>query len=200
MISQEDKIEFYNILYFSNDYKNYLDKAIWRAYRDFSRTLRFQELKSTSDSISYIKTLWESELKKIIHEVCEKSFVNQESFDFWHEKKTELLKNINVHNFHLSIGQSQKWINMTLKYLFLFGDKKIPNISNNYKYYHIPIDNIIQDRILKTLKIERIDGSWSRIETYEVYLNYQKTIRVNVEPNSAFEFEFKLFNNENHQL
>ena len=199
MISPKDKIDFYNVLYFSNEYENYHQKGIWRAYRDFSRTLRFNDLKENPISIPLIKNLWEKDLLKIIFEVCESNFSNQEKFDEWHKEKTISLTIINNNDFGLTIGQSQKWINMTLKYLFLFGDEKIPFISKNAQYFHIPIDNIIQDRISKNLKINRIEGSWSRIGNYDSYLEYQKEIRDKIKPLSAFEFEFKLFNNEKYK-
>lgn len=196
MISQQDKIDFYNVLYFSSEHQCFKQKAIWRAYRDFNRTLRFNDLKGNSDFLLSIKKLWEKELIKIIEEVCNQLFLNANEFDEWHKEKTISLQEISINNFKLSVGQSQKWINMTLKYLLLFGDEKISNISKNSFFFHIPIDNIIQERIFKRFKIEMFKCSWSRIENYDSYLNYQKQIRSKTKPESAFEFEFKLFNNE----
>lgn len=205
MISEKDKIDFYNILYFSNDYSDFKQKAIWRAYRDFSRTLRFEQFKKDSTIIIVVKNDWERIVLDIIQEVCNKKFATQEEFDNWHKEKTISLENNQSNNLKLTIGQAQKWINMTLKYLFLFGEEIVPGITNNSIFFHIPIDNIIQERILDVFNINKIKCSWSRINSYQDYLDYQKKFKEKVLTYSTqnsisispFEFEFKLFNNKN---
>ena len=51
--------------------------------------------------------------------------------------------------------QAQKWINMSMKYLYALGDERVPGISKNYEYFHIPIDNIILNE-LKSKNINMI--------------------------------------------
>ncbi|MGA9212683.1 hypothetical protein [Kaistella sp.] len=187
-LEPKDIDNFYITLYFSKDHSDYRKKAIWRAYRDFNRTLRnFTENKND------IKIDWESKLLKYIDEVCNTNF-DQSKFDDWHERKTkELCEN---EHFKLKIGQSQKWINMTLKYCYLLGNEKIPGITKNVDYFHIPIDNIIQKRIFNDFKIKKLDESWSTIDKYKKYKNYQLEFRKHLnDRETAFEKEFKMFNN-----
>ncbi|WP_378018329.1 hypothetical protein [Adhaeribacter terreus] len=83
---------------------------------------------------------------------------------------------------------------MSLKYLFAFGENRVPNISRNYRFFHIPIDNIIQDKLQKDKKIEKLTQAWSRVNEYETYLNYQIKVRQSYSGQIPMDVEFKLFN------
>lgn len=83
---------------------------------------------------------------------------------------------------------------MTLKYLFALGDNIVDGISTNYIYYHIPIDNIIQDKLLKKYDIPKFSERWSRIDDYERYLNYQIKVRQTIQNQIPMDVEFRLFN------
>ena len=187
-ISHKDIEHFYITLYFSKRHSDCKKKAIWRAYRDFCRTLR-----NLSQNHQEVKNKWEKLLCNLIEEVCQNDF-NEKQFDEWHKENTEKLKKYSL-DYTLTIGQAQKWINMTLKYCFLLGEEKIPGITKNVDYFHIPIDNIIQDRIFEEFKINRIDESWSRIDCYSKYMEYQEKFREKISENETpFEVEFKMFN------
>ena len=90
----------------------------------------------------------------------------------------------------LSIGQAQKWINMTLKYWLLFGEKRIQNIEKNAIFFHIPIDSFIQKEMFN----EKYPNPWSRIENYDEYLQYQLTHREREEKYPPIICEFHIFN------
>jgi hypothetical protein len=83
---------------------------------------------------------------------------------------------------------------MTLKYLFAFGDNRVLGISRNYRFFHIPIDNIIQNKLEKKFGIKRLNGAWSKAENYPVYLNYQYQVRLACAEQIPMDVEFKLFN------
>lgn len=70
--------------------------------------------------------------------------------------------------YDISYGQAQKWINMTLKYMFAIGPNIIDGIDRNYDYFHIPLDNVIQEK-LSIHGINRINIRWSRIDNYQTY-------------------------------
>jgi len=184
-------IENFWIRCYLNPTTNLTEAAIDRAYRDFNRTLHGIGEEQTKDKQNELK----SAIIKIVSELLNKTFNNQDDFDRWHEIKcAELVKAYkDISNHKLFIGQAQKWINMTLKYLFALGENRIKGISKNYIYFHFPIDNIIQDKFVK-LGIPKFKISWSRIDNYVEYLNYQCHVRAKFAGQIPMNVEFRLFN------
>ena len=82
---------------------------------------------------------------------------------------------------------------MTLKYMFAIGNEIINGIERNYKFFHIPIDNIIQEK-LEFYNVNKIKGKWSRIDNYEIYFQYQNQVREAFIGQIPLEIEFRLFN------
>ena len=189
ILSPKDIEDFYIVLYFGND-GSYEMRAIKRAYRDFSRTLR--DFKLNEDDKTDLKDEWHKSMLQVIQEVTTTDFSSQEGFDEWHQDKTKKLQTCSKHP--LTIGQSQKWINMTLKYSFVLGETRISGIKRNYKLFHVAIDNIIQDEFVKRHQLTKIAEPWSAITNYDTYMNYQSAIRNAVFPMIPFEVELKLFN------
>lgn len=189
-LTQRDIENFWIRCYFKPT-TNLMDAAIDRAYRDFSRTLHGIRQNQTNDKQDNLK----KEITKIVAEVLTLTFSNQSNFDKWHEIKcNELIKAYKeISNHKLFIGQAQKWINMSLKYLFSLGESRIKGISKNYRYFHFPVDNIIQDK-LKKYDIPKFKISWSRIDNYADYLNYQELVREKFSEQIPLDVEFKLFN------
>ena len=199
-----DKENFWIKVYMKqqdNSFEALVKASIWRAYRDFSRTLHgLTKLKFSKDEVDEKRKEFEKILFDIVHEVRSlKEFSSQDEFDKWHEEKCKLLKE----NFreimkyeNIYIGQCQKWINMTLKYLFMLGENRISGIETNYRFFHVPIDNIIQDEFLEKYQIAKLEKPWSRTEDYDKYLNYQKEIRQKIGGSEIpLQLEIKLFNN-----
>lgn len=144
---------------------NSLEKAISVAYRDLCRTITGFSKHKKHDEI------YENSKKVIfnsINDLLNFDKMTQSHFDEWHEKTCkELIKSFENQIF--TFGQSQKWINMTLKYLSIFEHKKVEKI---YEFCHIPIDNYI----LSSVEHE-FDTVWSKINSYENYLQFQKSFR-----------------------
>ena len=171
--------------------KDLISAVIDRAYLDFNRTQHgFLKVK-TSENYAKLK----EGMVGLIAQLLESQFESQEEFDEWHECKCNyIIDSYDEHTgFKVSFGQAQKWINMSLKYLYALGESRVPNISTNFNYFHIPIDNIIQER-LKSLGVKRINGSWSRLKTYEEYFTYQRTVRDRFPGRVLMDIEFELFN------
>lgn len=184
-------IENFWIRCYLNPTTNLTEAAIDRAYRDFNRTLHGIGEEQTKDKQNELKSF----IIKFVSELLTKTFNNQDDFDRWHELKcVELVKAYrDISNHKLFIGQAQKWINMTFKYLFALGENRIKGISKNYIYFHFPIDNVIQDKFVK-LGIPKFKISWSRIDSYVEYLNYQCLVRTKFGGQILMDVEFKLFN------
>lgn len=190
ILTDSDFDNFYIRLYFDTS-DGYLYASIKRAYRDFNRTIRNipKELKE--------RDIWRKTLYAILASRADRilttSFSDQVEFTKWH--KATCLAICEASNNILTIGQSQKWINMTLKYAFTFGNSRINGISKNYSFFHIPIDNIIQEILKEKYNIQKITGySWSTIPDYDTYYNYQKEVRNALKGKIVMDEEFILFN------
>jgi hypothetical protein len=100
----------------------------------------------------------------------------QAEFDAWHEETCVQLSKIYEGHYTLYIGQAQKWVNMTFKYIFTMGEGRLPGYSDVYQFCHAPIDGVLID-CLSREGIPRPGWIWSHIETYDVYWDYQQQIR-----------------------
>jgi hypothetical protein len=188
ILEEEDIKDFLLFLYFGRD-KDFIMNSINRAYRDFNRTLHGFSKTPKKDKINVeVKLYINNEILKLKDT---QSMNSQELFDLWHKQTCIGIKEIfvknGVSNFYL--GQSQKWINMTLKYIFLYGENKINGFKNIYGFCHIPLDNIILDKIDN----KYFNTTWSRIDDYSNYLSFQIEIRKIADDLAPLDYEFKLF-------
>lgn len=165
---------------------DYLAACVDRAYRDFSRTLHGIGKIQSKES--------HKEIRKVMIEIAKnlltKQFTSQSEFDDWHQEMCLRLKSEfeSKRNHDIRIGQAQKWINMTAKYLFALGNR-VNWKCKNYVYFHIPIDNIILNKLNF-----RFGTRWSRIDNYADYLNFQIWIRQTYEDELPLDVEFRLYN------
>ena len=190
-VTDKEINDFLLELYFDLS-EGYEMSAIKRAYRDFNRTLK----KFPSEEVlkNNLRHNWIEVLRYRIDELLSHRFENQEEFTLWHQGTCCEIRKAN--DYELTQGQAQKWLNMTLKYLFVFGENKVPGINTNYKFFHIPIDNIIMNKLEK-LGIEKFDIAWSLIPDYDSYYKYQKEFRKLFPNRIPMDVEFELFNGRN---
>ena len=184
ILSNKQREDFFIRLYF-NTSKGYHHAGIFRAYLDFSRTLKIknkeQHPKRKEDAFSWFNDN--------IQSLTNPNFSSQKEFDNKHE---ELCKNLVKYWSTLTIGQAQKWINMTLKYWLLLGKERIPNIEQNAQYFHIPIDGYVQRGMFK--KEFPKPKPWSKISDYNEYFKYQSTHREKNPDTKPIIDEFEFFN------
>ena len=192
-LTQDEIQKFWIRVYLgtTND-KGLIGAAIYRAYRDFNRTMHGIGEKQTDETKKFLSDF----MLAVVDSLTSKQFVSQLEFDDWHKLKCDELKKVFLlyPAFKISYGQAQKWINMTLKYLFALGDNIVNGISTNYIYYHIPIDNIIQNKFLEKYDIPKLSERWSKIDDYERYLNYQIKVRQTIQNQIPMDVELRLFN------
>lgn len=182
ILSKTDKENFYIRLYF-NINNGYELAGIRRAFLDFSRTVR-----RVDENRESLKRNSEQFIASELRILCEKKFKSQEEFDSFHKSSCYELQN----TWHeLTIGQCQKWINMTLKYWLLFGDERIKGIELNAKYFHIPIDSYVQRGMFE----EKNPLPWSKIKNYDEYMRYQYNHRQKKTGNFPIIDELIFFNN-----
>lgn len=177
-------------------------KCAYRAYLDLARTVKYvysskilEKAKRGTVEHAFIDIR-----KDRINDICSKliesikTYPNgYDNFNSWHNNECEEIKNEMNKPYDgdkkllkkdFAFGQAQKWVNMTLKYLWLLD--MLPE-GLTAKSLHVPIDSFI----LEKLQEENVDGisgndrdtykykgkSWSQIDDYNAYLAIQKEIR-----------------------
>lgn len=159
--------------------------GIKRAYRDFNRTLRIKdtEQKNWDEKRKSTEKFLQKELMKLISN----NYPNQKTFDADHRK---LCEDLQVEWGKLTIGQCQKWINMSLKYWVVLG---VDGIERNLSLFHVPIDSyVLKGELCKGMTNKQ--GCWSKIKNYDTYFEYQKHIRQKYVGAIPLEMEFNFFN------
>lgn len=142
-----------------------LFKCANRAYLDLNRTLKFQKV-SEKDKENYKELQKQkSRFRKVISEIIVDRIADlmgkePENYNEWHketckkvidkakeyEQKNWLQKN-GKDGFYY--GQAQKWVNMTIKYMWVTGRWK-DKLDKLMKDLHVPVDSYI------------IEGVWNR--------------------------------------
>ena len=187
----EDIIKFLKYVYFG-DLTNPVEAASNRAYRDMSRTIRFDNF-SKDDRVKLkkeVNSFLNTEIKKLVNG----SITSEKEFDKWHEQLCKkIIDEYKKSKIQLSYGQAQKWVNMTIKYLYMLN---IHTFDNVFFFFHVPVDNYIFKAVKDELKIKKpTKKSWSRWDNYEEYLKYQNDIRKNLKKEkkeiSPLRWEFK---------
>ena len=183
--TSEEQVEFLFHLYFGGT-SDKLQLAINRAHQDFSRTVH---------GIGAYPNARQQATKLIHNAIAElpqiQDTASQAVFDSWHKKATmdlcDAYSNAGYKTFF--VGQAQKWINMTLKYVYVFGESRLPGYQAFYPYCHVPIDNIILAH--KQFRgIRAFNCAWSRIDDYGQYLAFQEEVRRKFSHSSPLAVEF----------
>lgn len=189
------------------------NSAAHRAYLDLARTVRFVYSSSYIDehkneeSVKQFTKAKEGRIK----DICESLIKSIDSypdssadFDDWHKKEcTRIIekmekpycceKKLLKPNEKFTYGQAQKWMNMTLKYLWLLDllPKEIKEES-----LHVPIDSFILQKLKENnVPVPGVTGSgeayyyngktWSAMDRYEAdYMKLQSKIREIAEESS----------------
>ena len=153
-ITEDKKKEWWNGTLFEDDL---MKLAIEKAYRDLQRTMRGfpKSGESKKNEGKKQEVALRDEIKKNARErisakiknMIDCNITEQTTFDKLHEDACEaLIEEFKKNEYEgFTIGQAQKWINMTFKYLNLLDCNDIEKI---YEFCHIPIDRYILEYML----------------------------------------------------
>lgn len=192
-----------------------LETAFKCGYLDVSRApLRgingaLQEKNPSSTSVK----VRDNCIKERIIPAVEELLSSTEDYDTWHrrlyEKIFEYYKENGYNSF--TVGKSQKWINMSIKYCCIYGYDYREKLLRHFDKFHIPIDRYIANPIARELKIappgykkgnldvfdaNKVNYVWSDIDDYDEYLECQKAIRGKCGFSSPLRWEFKKWQEE----
>lgn len=172
-IKDEELLKFLKFSYFGNLTIS-IEVASNRAYRDMNRTIRFNEFSTEDIRLELrekVNNIFEIEIKKL----TENNITSQEEFDLWHCDVCKVIRSFYLNEgIEFSYGQAQKWVNMTIKYLYIFN---IYSFDSVFEFLHLPIDNYVFDAVKEKLVIEKPVDAWSRWDYYKDYLDYQNKIK-----------------------
>src|SRR5664280_96859 len=111
IVSVSDWDDFVAVCYFGRD-GDWLDRCMRRAYLDMNRTLHGMS------KLGELHSDWRMAMFRVLKDrltiLPGEHAWTQASFDAWHQESVDMLKQVSLeHGFPLSVGQSQKWINMS---------------------------------------------------------------------------------------
>ena len=141
------------------------------AYYDFCRTVKYNHSKKGTKK--YTDKEWKGKVKQLLELFFDgknknyientgmidaiNDLINSENADEYNEKHKNICQKLTsisspILEEKLSIGQAQKWVNMTVKHLWLNDLVKC-----DAAFLHVPIDNYILGELFG--KVEKIDKS-----------------------------------------
>jgi len=152
---------------------DYLLACIRAAYLDFCRTMHgFSKVVDK-------QTIHNTAVQEMHERFCllpSSQISEQDHFDAWHRQTSDSLVNIYADgSFNMFAGQTQKWINMTFKNIFVCGDTRLSGYDPLYPFCHMPVDNVVLDQLAEE-GLEMPARAWSRW-AYDDYLAFQVKLR-----------------------
>lgn len=192
----KDVLDFFKVIYFGA-ITDPMVAASDRAYRDLNRTIRFNNMpQGQRDSLRQkVAELFKKEIPTLVA----KGVINQGDYDSWHYHICSTIRtyyrDVGVEFYY---GQAQKWLNMTMKYLYVCGEYTFDGL---FQYLHIPIDNYVFSIAKKELGIPIPAIAWSRWDDYNKrYMAYQTALRSRIKGYHPLRWEFKFWMKEARQL
>lgn len=113
-------------------------------------------------------------LSQFVEDIQSKK-INRSNFEAEHRNVCGKL--VNDTTFKMNYGQAQKWVNMTLKYMFIYENK----LSSDTTFFdltsvlHMPIDNSVIKLLKEKYNLNRPSITWSNWGEDEYY-DYKKKI------------------------
>lgn len=184
----KDCLDFLQTFLFKSTADHYM-ACSRRAYLDFNRTLNFKGKKKSQAERQELFDKGTEILRKSITNMMDAGISSQAEYDNWHfEVCTELRNLYTKAGVAFSYGQSQKWLNMMMKYLYVLGTYSFEEI---FSFLHPPLDNYIIEAAQSEFDIPRFQNAWSKVDDYQVYLNYQKALRTRISDCPPLRWEFR---------
>jgi hypothetical protein len=95
----------------------------------------------------------------------------------------------------LTLGQAQKWINMSVKYAI---GGRLPGFERFERYAHMPIDRILLKELTAQPKFRAAVsllpiGAWSRLADATAYSAFQREVRALAAPDAPLMLELALW-------
>ena len=169
-----------------------LGRCIQSAYLTMNRTLVGMAKSPDADGWRRFMTDF---LKERLAALTCRLMWSQDEFDAWHRDTTSRLVQIAENpDFHFTVGQAQKWINVSIKNAIALGDRLMPDLFRVYDVAHVPLDRIVLGELRRKDWMPRdlLQDPWSQLTDYKEYMACQRLIRENL-PGIPLEEEFHIW-------
>lgn len=172
--SREEHFDFLVRCYFGEG-NDLLRLCVHGAYRDFNRTLHGFAKYQSAD---FLRQSGYQCVIELLRNLPKRKISSQHGFDKWHQTACARLQTLyRDHGFpRFTVGQAQKWLNMSMKYVFALGEGRLQGFASLYRFAHIPIDNVFLTRAV-ALGGPSLPVTWSRLDDYATYLSCQQAFR-----------------------
>ena len=164
------QVNKYADLFLMAEVKNF-EGAAHKAYADMARrTLRIKEDSKERIALKKIAT-------KILQQAVEDLKNDSSDFPKWHEKSCNAL--IACYGGQLSYGQAQKWLNMLLKYLYVYdvnGYETLFSSREGIAALDMPVDSKVIEALHRKYNVKRPTAGWS-VWDRNTYRAYQAAAR-----------------------
>lgn len=203
-------LHYYFKITTDSDYEEVLDSAIAKAYEDAVRQGAFNSIVALSD-IQLVPPVKKTAFKIMLN-ILKKHLETGEFENDWHEKWCKEIVDIfssvksKKGTAAFSYGNAQKWVNMTLKNMYIIaiafksskenlGNGWYDVIINNAECFHIPLDNYVLESALSDFEVVKnyieVKGKrskeyriisedktypWSQIPDYDTYIKFQNVL------------------------
>lgn len=205
------------------DEKDLIVKCAERAYLDLNRTLKFKKIpKEEKEHYQELQEQKKEFRTKISNEIADsimELLKTKQNYDNWHQDTCEKKIIIKAKEYEQKgclqkngkesfyYGQAQKWLNMTIKYMWITGKWECI-FENLIDYLHVPVDSYIIKAVLECedfsevkkvipkqdIEKDKVENNilpWSKW-IYTDYISFQEAIRTALKDNkkmTPFEWE-----------
>ena len=160
----------------NNEYKNIYQCAVAQAWLDVCRSV---SVKNNKKNIEHAKEV----IANMLQKYYESKPKNAEAFEGWYDS----LLSDSTKNTKLTVGQAQKIINMSFKYLFCCADIRNSKMSH-FTWCHMPLDSV-------TLEWLGMKGLvWNSINDSELYSMITKFARQKANNSNLLLNDFEIWN------
>ncbi len=203
-------LHYYFKITTDSDYEEVFDSTIEKAYEDAVRQGAFNYIVALSD-IQLVPPVKKTAFKIMLNFL--KNHLKTGKFENdWHEKWCKEIVDIffpvksKKGTAAFSYGNAQKWVNMTLKNMYIIaiafrsskenlGNGWYDVIINNAECFHIPLDNYVLESALSDFEVVKnyieVKGKrnkeyriisedktypWSQIPDYDTYIKFQNVL------------------------
>lgn len=163
-----------------------IKEAIKRAYAPSVQNTAVKQGKYGHKKLQVPRKLCKEQLFLEFRKLYDNQKVSEEIFEKW-EKSTadkirEIYKNNGIDLY--TYGNAQKWINMTIKYIF--SSNYMNHNVDIYEVAYLPIDSIIQQIAYKELGVKKLSCAWSKCDDWEEIERYQNDIQKAILTNTKY--------------
>lgn len=177
ILQRSDYVEFLFRMKFGGG-SDPLAACLEQAYLDLRRTLRGIGKPDIFPKAQGARQQADEVLKGMFASIRDAHAATQKDFDEWHRHACGRLAAIygrhDYTSFH--VGQAQKWLNMTFKYIYVMGDHRLSGFGHLYCFCHVPLDNILI-AALRPYNFSPLPSKWSELDDYEIYMDRQRWLR-----------------------